>query len=502
MALWIITLSLVLIIFIIICISSTRHFNYWKKKNVPYIKPIPIFGNLLPMFTFKQTAGEWFREIYNSMDMGYLGIYAFDQPVLVVKSPKILKHILIKNFTNFEDHILTMSKDDPVMSKMIFVQKNPDWRRSRSKLSPIFSNAKLKLMFPYIRENAEQMTKYLEQKIGSIVEIKEVCAKYATNVIAHCAFAVDAKSFENENAEFRQLGRKFFTPGLTAVIRQSLAFFLPVFVDLFKVRYVSPDIVDSLRKMFFSVIKERESTACVKDTDFIGLMLKLRENEKYDEDFNDSDLLAQSIQIFLASFETISTTIAFTLYELSNSRSIQDRLRKEILESVEQCGSLQYEQIQELKYLDMVVCETLRKYPVLPFLDRRCTEDFELPEFGVKIEKGIGVYIPIFGLHYDEKYFPNPYKFDPDRFADKSQINEDGITYLPFGAGPRTCLGNRFGLLNVKIGIASIVSNFQIDTCSMTPIPLKFDPKCLTLSSPVGIPLVITPLEINYPTKI
>ena len=89
--------------------------------------------------------------------------------------------------------------------------------------------------------------------------------------------------------------------------------------------------------------------------------------------------------------------------------------------------------------------ETLRKYPVLPFLERKCSVDYDLPAptgtGTVKLPVGTGVYIPVLGIHYDPKYFPEPEKFDPDRFTEENKRNRQNYTYIPFGEGPRMCIG-------------------------------------------------------------
>jgi cytochrome P450 family 6 len=89
--------------------------------------------------------------------------------------------------------------------------------------------------------------------------------------------------------------------------------------------------------------------------------------------------------------------------------------------------------------------ETLRKYPVVPFLDRMCVSDYTLPSASgngtVTLPKGTGVYIPIFALHYDKQYYPDPDKFDPERFTEENKQNRPSYTYLPFGEGPRICIG-------------------------------------------------------------
>ena len=89
--------------------------------------------------------------------------------------------------------------------------------------------------------------------------------------------------------------------------------------------------------------------------------------------------------------------------------------------------------------------ETLRKYPIVPFLERNCCIDYVLPAATgtstIKLSVGTGVYIPVLGIHYEPKYFPEPEKFDPDRFTEENKRSRPNYTYLPFGEGPRMCIG-------------------------------------------------------------
>ena len=92
-----------------------------------------------------------------------------------------------------------------------------------------------------------------------------------------------------------------------------------------------------------------------------------------------------------------------------------------------------------------VFTETLRKYPILPFLERKCGIEYELPAptgtETIKLPVGTGVYIPVFALHHDPMYFPEPETFDPDRFTEENQHSPPNYTYIPFGEGPRMCIG-------------------------------------------------------------
>jgi cytochrome P450 family 6 len=93
-----------------------------------------------------------------------------------------------------------------------------------------------------------------------------------------------------------------------------------------------------------------------------------------------------------------------------------------------------------------VFTETLRKYPILPFLDRTCFSDYELPSPSgngtITLPAGTGVFVPILGIHYDPQYFPEPGKFDPERFTEENKRSRPKYSYIPFGEGLRNCIGN------------------------------------------------------------
>ncbi|XP_069671900.1 probable cytochrome P450 6a13 isoform X3 [Periplaneta americana] len=195
-----------------------------------------------------------------------------------------------------------------------------------------------------------------------------------------------------------------------------------------------------------------------------------------------TDVAAQSVTFLLAGFETSATTMSFCLYELALNPDIQDRLREDIDTVLEKHdGNITYEAIQEMSYLDNVVSETLRKHPTAPFLIRECTKEYKIPDSEIVVDRGSQVVVPVMGLHYDPKYFPDPTRFDPDRFTEEVKNTRHHYSYLPFGEGPRICMGMRFALLQIKVGLISILSKYQFSVCEKTAIPLVYDPKTFLL---------------------
>ncbi|CAG2060740.1 unnamed protein product [Timema podura] len=139
--------------------------------------------------------------------------------------------------------------------------------------------------------------------------------------------------------------------------------------------------------------------------------------------------------------------------------------------------------------------KTLRKYPALPFLDRTVQVDYKIPGTNDILEKGTTVFIPIFGIHYDPKYYPNPEKFDPERFSAKNKNDIPKYAHLPFGEGPRNCIGMRFGLMQVKTGLIHLLSKFEVNRHKETPVPVTFLTSSPTLG-PVGdMPLIFNKIR-------
>ncbi|KAJ8918366.1 hypothetical protein NQ315_008060 [Exocentrus adspersus] len=456
---------------------STRKYDYFKKRNVYYVKPIPFFGSMFPVSTMKTTVGEWLRDLYNSIDKPYFGIFVFDDPYIIVKSPELIKSILVKDFNKFTDRTILAPKHNQIVSNMMFIQKSPDWKRIRSKMTPVFTSGKLKGMFPLINEVGFELNKYVRKNLGKL-ESKELSAKFSTDVIAKCAFAINAHSFDLENAEFRLIGKSFFDFTWRNGLIQTAYFFKPGWADFLRLEFFEKWAFTSLKNIFWNTIKNREGIN-TKNNDLIDILVEIRKNDKLSKELNfDGDkALALAMTFFSAGFETTSSTIAFTLYELCLQPQIQERLRKEIKDNIKQHNGITYEGLQEMKYLEMCIYETLRKYPVLPFLDRRCNEDYKLPGTDFVIEKGMPVYIPMMGLHYDDHYFPKPEIYDPERFSDKNTFNQKGLYFIPFGEGPRICIGERFGMLGVKVGLSHILSEFVLERIPETPVPIKFEPR-------------------------
>lgn len=130
--------------------------------------------------------------------------------------------------------------------------------------------------------------------------------------------------------------------------------------------------------------------------------------------------------------------------------------------------------------------ESLRKYPAVTDLSRVAERDYKIEGTDHTIKAGTKIFIPVFAIHHDPEYYPNPDKYDPERFTAAENKNRNPYTFLGFGEGPRNCIGLRFGVLQAKIGMALMLTNFKFEVCEKTEIPIKYDKAIFLLLVPSG----------------
>lgn len=476
----------------------TRKFKYWQKRGIMELTPTPFIGNFWDCFFLKTPPANFVRDLYaQAKGLPYMGFYVFDKPFILIRDPELVKHVLVKDFNYFSDRYATPDLNDRLGYANLFMMKNPGWKVLRSKLTPIFTSGKLKKMFDLMIEVGYDLDSHLESlKLeggGKNFDVKDVCAKFTTDMIATTAFGLRANSMNNPDSDFRKYGKKVFEYNISRGFEFLTIFFIPGMVRSTGAKFFGKEVSYFFRNVFWQVINERIASG-MKRNDLIDLLIELK-NSYGDEDlggfkFGGDDLVAQASVFFTGGFETSSTVMSFALYEMALQPDIQKKLRQEILEALEKNdGKVSYDMVQNLPYMDMVVSETLRMYPPLGFLDRVAGQDYKVPNSDLIIEKGTPVMISMIGMHYDPQYFPNPEKFDPERFTEENKKNRPAYVYFPFGEGPHVCIGLRLGLLQSKLGLIHLLKQHEYSPSEKTCIPMRLDPKGLTTTALGGIQL-------------
>ncbi|GJQ82009.1 Cyp6a9 [Trypoxylus dichotomus] len=485
--------SVLIAIFVIVIVFFKRKYTYWKNLGVEHLEPTIPFGNFKPNLLQSKSIGEVWAEFYDAMKAKkakHAGYYFFHLPIYVPMDLDVIKNIMQTDFIHFTDHLGYVNEKHDPLSATVFSLKGQRWRDLRIKLTPIFTSGKMKLMFPIIIKLSKELVQTLRNECGnSPIDVKDISARFTTDVIGNCAFGIDCNSLKDPNTEFRVKGKRLFSLKPIEMISNFLSFLFPNAMKIFRARLFPKEATD----FFWKVIKdtaEYRQTNGVRRNDAFQLLLDMLNNEgkEKDDTLTFSELAAQAFVFFIAGFETSSSLMSFALTELSLNEDVQNHLRDEINEVLgKNNGELTYETLSEMRYMDMVINETLRKYPPLPNLARVCTKDYRVPNTNIHMRVGDGVIIPLKGIHYDPDIYPDPHKFDPMRFTEEMKSNRHQFAFIPFGEGPRICLGLRFGLMQAKVGLASLIKNFTFKHNARTAYPIKFDTKSFLTSALGGL---------------
>ncbi|XP_055551511.1 probable cytochrome P450 28a5 isoform X2 [Wyeomyia smithii] len=459
------------------------NFNYWKQRDVPGPTPTALLGNFPAFILRHRPFIDEMDEIYRNYKRKYnfVGVFTNRSPGIFVLSAGLAKDILVKKFKNFHDNEFSESTSktaDPILGRHPFMLSGEEWKEKRAEITPAFTTARMKPLFSNVEVAATQMKEYIEQCEGSSLDARELAAKFTTNAVSSCIFAVDAQSFSHEKPEIREMSRRLMEHSFMSFIQFLFVGAFPKIANMLNVGIVSKSVEKFFTKLMAQAIQHRTS-ATEKPVDYLDFLINLQNRKQ----LSALDMAAHGVTFFLDGLETSSSAISFVLYELARNPSIQQRLREELLHATNVDGTISYDTLLDLPYLDQVLNEALRLWPPGAFMSKRCTEPIDLDltsNQNVRIEKGVCAIINIWSIHRDPDYYNDPLTFDPDRFHPETggtgPYREKGC-FIPFGEGPRQCLGMRFARMQVKRGIYEVIKNFKLTLDPKTRIPLQIDPK-------------------------
>lgn len=261
---------------------STATFDYWKKRGIPFMKPIPIFGNSLKsMMAVKHSSLEQ-MDMYRMFEgEKCFGRFTFRKPVLVLRDPEMVETVLIKDFTHFYNRGIKVDvKLDRLSQHLVNLEDQP-WKSLRNKLTPVFTSGKLKTMHQTLIDCSESLIGILDPyaESGEPFEAREVMGNFTTEVIGHCAFGLEMNALKNPNSEFRKMGREFFRPSFLSRLRFIVRQVCPRMLSLLRWKQVPQNV----EQFFINVIKEtmavREASA-LEVHDFLQLLINLRKEDQ------------------------------------------------------------------------------------------------------------------------------------------------------------------------------------------------------------------------------
>lgn len=331
-----------------------KRLSYWKRRGIPHDQPHFIYGNMFGIQTEKN-----FHELLRDYYMKYkhskpfVGFYMMASPDAMILDLDLIKSILIKDFHNFNDRYHFFNERDDPISAHLFAVDGKRWKVMRQKLTPTYTSGKMKFMFPTIVEVGRKFSETFVKMVNdgeNILEIKDLMARYTTDVIGSCAFGIECNSLENPEVEFRSYGKKIFTS--RSPIKETFLRSFPRLGRTLRMRKFPKDMADFFTKIVTESIEYREKNN-IQRNDFMNLLIELKNKDK---SLTIDEIVAETFIFFVAGFDTSSAALGYCMYELARHPEIQRNIRNEIdliLEKYD--GELNYESTVEMLYLDQVI---------------------------------------------------------------------------------------------------------------------------------------------------
>ncbi|CAG9856087.1 unnamed protein product [Phyllotreta striolata] len=483
---------IIVILYLSFYIFKKWRYNYWQSKGVYATEPNFPYGHLEDVMKGKKKRFELYDELYKTLKKKGLkhgGLYEGLTPTFVPVEQDLIKRVFLKDFQHFVDHgTYSNPAADPLTGGLFQLEGEP-WRNHRAKLTPTFTTGKMKMMFHAFVECSRRLDGLLEKEArsGEPLHVKEILARFTSDIIGSVAFGIECNCMNEPDNEFRRMCTKAFN--LNGKLKKLAHRYCPHWMlKALHFKLNDPEVEKFFFDLVSDTIKYREDNKATRK-DFLQMLIELKNTGSVSEGesvqqvgktagtpyFSLNEIVAHSFTFFLAGFETSATTMCFMVAELVLNPDVQEKLRKEIWKMLEKHnGELTYDAINEMVYLEQVLQETLRKYPPIPIIPRICTKTYRVPGDDLTIEKGTSVQIPVRAIQRDPDIYPDPDKFDPDRWNPENNSRSNSGFYT-FGEGPRVCIGMRFGKLEAKCGIIALLKNYKLTASDKMQLPLSLN---------------------------
>ncbi|XP_070209342.1 cytochrome P450 3A5-like isoform X2 [Littorina saxatilis] len=453
---------------------SQQYLKTFEKSGIPGPRPMYVLGNLRQLFKggFCDQLFEWNKEFGR-----IYGMYLHPSPVVVVSNLDLLRDVFVKKFTYFHNRMPQKFLQFKPFEDNLLQLRDDNWKLVRSKLSPTFSSGKLKKMMPAIDRVVKNLGNHVKAKAesGEVVDLKEIAGGFAMDTIAGAAFGMQVDTLSNPKDPFNVNVINLFKPNkwlmpiimlfpcLATVFRKmgvsflsvsSTNFFVEVLEMALKERRLDKKSYGDFLQLLVEAQKGGDQSKGAVDAE-IDFTAQLQTAKDWNRTaMNDDEIKANALVFLLAGYDTTSTVLSSTLFHLAANPECLRKAQQEVDEK----GTVNYDSAGELTYVDMCMNEAMRLFPPLFVIDREIDEDVELGEF--KLKKGWRMVVPCYSIHRDPEYWTDPLKYDPERHTPEAKAKRHPFAFMPFGFGPRNCIGMRLAQLEIRMAIATILQHY------------------------------------------
>ncbi|XP_022901057.2 cytochrome P450 4d8-like [Onthophagus taurus] len=459
-----------LLLFISILFISLVYY-YWnyfwiksKLKNVPFVHQIPIFGSML---VYKNTL-----DLYRNL-VTYPKIYGKTYGVMCGPIPVIFTSDL-----NLLEMILSSPKhiNKPSFYKIIkklggnglIAANGETWKSQRKLLTPTFHFKILEKFLKIFNKHSEAFINDLKKEtVKKESNLPPITAMWALNQLTETVMGLKSEENEANNRMYLEEGKKLLLIVTNRLINPLEYFDLTYYFT--RNYWRAENAMNKLDNYILETIRKKNNemgdsyemvTIDGKKQKIVSLDL-LMETSKQNFEMSEYVLKDQVHTLMFAGYDTTAATVAYALYNLAEHPEIQQKVYEEIRSVLDNdpTTEITLPLLQKMKYLEMFIKESMRRYTHVPIIGRELGEDVHWN--GTTLPKGLVIVPALISIHMEPENYPNPEEFIPERFSPENIRERHPYSFIPFSAGPRNCIGQKYAMFAIKVVLAKLILKYQ-----------------------------------------
>ena len=399
-----------------------------------------------------------------------ISLYGFKQ-IFVTTNVEVIRHVMQSNQKNYRKSA-AYKQLKLALGNGLVTSEGTFWRRQRRMAQPAFYKTQLEELYKKMVGVAENFCEELEQRTGEeTINMSHEMMAVTADIVLKTLFSTKKENNKVGMADNMKFSQEYI------MNRARRPYMIPLsYINGQKKKFDKR--MTEFDEEMFGIIDERRQLKD-KPIDLLSMLLQATDSES-GEGMTNRQLRDELVTIHAAGHETSSNALSWTLYLLARNRAVLAKLRAEVQAVLGEQTHPNFADLRKLSYTKQVIEEGMRLYPPAYAVGRENIEKDEI--LGETIPKNSVFVLSIYALHRDPIYYPNPEKFDPDRFAPEQVKQRPTLAYMPFGAGPRMCIGNHFAMMEMQLILAMLVQQFDFELIDDKPVK----PQPLVTLSPKG----------------
>jgi cytochrome P450 len=431
-----------------------------------------VLGHLLEFrrdrFALARAIGKEDGELV-AMRMGFFNI-------LMVSSGRAAHEVLVEKADAFVKSRGLSVFARPLLGDGLLTSEHDVHKRQRRMLAPVFAHKRItsygEVMVQKTLAAAARMT--AEHSSGSPIDLADEMMRLTLEIVGKALFDAELAGDASAVGDALTVSMRQMMDAMVRLVPTPPKVPTPGNLRLARA-------VRRLDEIVYGIIRERRVSG-VDRGDMLGMLLATRDADD-GTGLGDREVRDQAMTILLAGHETTANALAWTFYLLGRHVDVRDKVEHEV-DTVLGGRAATTADLPNLPYTLSVIKESMRLYPPAYMIGRRATRDLTI--FGSRVDKGQVVIVNVIGIHRRSDVFSDPDRFDPGRFAPASEKALPPFSYIPFGAGPRVCIGNHFALMEGHLVLATLAQKLRFNLVSSAPA--ETDP-LVTLRPKGGLPV-------------